>query len=168
VIDAVILLEMANLQANTKGPMVNKDTLVSAGMALLLLLCLAGAAWTVYWSLSFGLAPRPPLSTFQTLVRFLVVMLALLLLRFRGDVTERSALVCAVIAAGSSGLYGLGLNSTGLQVIRLLFHFLAYTLGAVAIIRWFRAKRVPRHTLFSRSKSVARLLLTATLFPGSW
>ena len=79
-------------------------------------------------------------------MRFLVVMLALVLWRFRRDPMERSALACTVIAAGSSGLYGLGLNSTGLQVVRLLFHFLAYSLGAVAIIRWFRAKRVHRHT----------------------
>jgi hypothetical protein len=75
---------------------VNKDTLVAAGMALLLLLCLAGALWTAYWSLRIGLTPRPPLSAFQTLVRFLVVMLALLLWRLRGDLTERSALVCTV------------------------------------------------------------------------
>jgi hypothetical protein len=124
---------------------VNKDTLVAAGMALLLLLCLAGALWTAYWSLRFGLTPRPPLSAFQTLIRFLIVMLALLLWRLRGDLAERSALACTVIAAGSSGLYGLGLNSIALQVVRLLFHFLAYSLGAVAIIRWFRAKRSHRH-----------------------
>jgi hypothetical protein len=74
----------------------------------------------VGWTLSFGLTPRP--------------------------LTERSALACTVIAAGSSGLYGLGLNSTGLQVVRLLFHFLAYSLGAVAIIRSFHAKRVHSHT----------------------
>ena len=128
-----------------KARTVKKDTLVSTGMALLLLLCLAGAFWTAYWTLSFGLTPRPPLSAFQTLVRFLVVMLALLLWRFRRDLTERSALACTVIAAGSSGLYGLGPNSTGLQVVRLLFHFLAYSLGVVAIIRWFRAKRVHGH-----------------------
>jgi hypothetical protein len=77
-------------------------------------------------------------------VRFLVVMLSLVLLVLRRDLTERSALACAVIAAGSSGLYGLGLNSTELQVVRLLFHFLAYSLGAVAIVRWFLAKRVQR------------------------
>ena len=124
---------------------VNKDTLIATGMALLLLLCLAGALWTAYWSLRFGLTPRPPLSAFQTLVRFLVVLLALLLWRLRGDLTERSALACTVIAAGSSGLYGLGLNSIALQVVRLLFHFLAYSLGVVAIIRWFRAKSAHSH-----------------------
>lgn len=125
----------------------NKDTLVSTGMALLLTLCLAGASWTVYWTLSFGLTPRPPLSSFQTFVRFLVVMLVLVLWRFRRDLTERGALACTIIAAGSSGLYGLGLNSTGLQVVRLLFHFLAYSVGGVAIIRWFRAERVHSHTV---------------------
>ncbi len=119
----------------------NKNTLVTAGMILLLCLCLAGSLWTAYWSLRFGLTPRPPLSAFQTFVRFVAVMLALLLWRFRTDLTERSVLACAVIAAGSSALFGLGINSIALQVVRLLFHFLAYSLGVVAIIRWFRARR---------------------------
>jgi len=120
---------------------------MATGMALLLLVCFAGAIWTAYWSLRFGLAPRPPLSALQTLLRFLIVTLALLFWRRRLDLLERSALVCTIIAAGSSGLYGLGLNSITLQVARLLFHFLAYSLGVVAIIRWFRAKRMQSHTL---------------------
>ena len=110
-------------------------------MALLLIFCIAGAGWTAYWSLSFGLAPRPPLSAFQTLVRFVVVALALFLCFRRRDLVERSAFACAVIAAGSSALYGLGINATTLQVARLLFHFLGYSLGAIAITRWFRAQR---------------------------
>ena len=74
----------------------------------------------------------------------MAVTAALLLCWVRRDYLERSALACAVIAAGSSALFGLGLDSTALQVIRLLFHFLAYSLGAVAIIRWFIAKRATR------------------------
>jgi hypothetical protein len=115
-------------------------------MAVLLALCLAGAIWTAYWSWRFGLAPRPRLSAFQTVVRFAAVTAALLLWRWRTHPVERSALACAIVAAGSSGLYGLGLNSTALQVVRLLFHFLGYSLGAIAIIRWFRAKRARRTT----------------------
>jgi len=110
-------------------------------MALLLIFCLTGAVWTAYWSLWFGLAPQPPLSAFQILVRFVVVVLALFLWFQTHDLIARTALACAVIAAGSSALYGLGFNSTTLQVVRLLFHFLGYSLGAVAIIRWFRAGR---------------------------
>jgi hypothetical protein len=124
----------------------NKDVVIAAGMALLLALCLAGAVWTAYWSLSFGLASRPRLSTFQTVVRFVFVFVALLLWRRRTEPVERSALACAIVAAASSGLYGLGLNSIALQVVRLLFHFLGYSLGAIAIIRWFRAKRIERTT----------------------
>ena len=111
-------------------------------MALLLLLCIAGAIWTAYWALRFGLTPRHPLSALQTFARFLVALLALFFLRFHRELTARLSLACAVIAAGSSGLYGLGLNSTELQIVRLLFHFLAYSLGAVAISQWFRAKRL--------------------------
>jgi hypothetical protein len=116
----------------------NKKHFVTVLMALLLLLCLVGALWTAYWSLRFGLAPRPPLSTFQTMLRILVIAVASLLWCQRRDFTERIALTCAIIAAGSSALYGFGLNSTTLQVTRLLFHFLGYSLGLVAIIRWFR------------------------------
>src|SRR5262245_26688631 len=112
-----------------------------AVMGLLLIFCVAGAVWTAYWSLRFGLAPRPPLSAFQTMVRFVVVILALFLWFRTRDFIARSALACAVIAAYSSALYGLGVNSTTLQVVRLLFHFLAYSLGAVAIVCWFHARR---------------------------
>jgi hypothetical protein len=119
----------------------NRQTVLVVGMGLLLLMCAAGAVWTAYWCLRFGLTPRPPLSTFQTGVRFTAIITALLLAWVRTDVLERSALTCAIIAAGSSGLYGLGVNSVTLQVVRLLFHFLAYSLGAVAITRWFQAKR---------------------------
>ncbi len=114
-----------------------KTHFVTTGMALLLLFCIAGALWTAYWSLRFGLAPRPPLSGFQTTLRILAVTLALLLWWRRRDPVERIALACAIIAAGSSALYGFGVNSTTLQVTRLLFHFLGYSLGAVAIVRWF-------------------------------
>lgn len=130
---------MLKTQGNsTRG--VITENLIAAGMALLLIFCLGGALWTAYWSLRFGLAPRPPLSAFQTVVRFVVVILAMFFWWLRRDLIERSALLCAIIAAGSSGLYGLGFNSIALQVVRLLFHFLAYSLGTVAITRWFRTK----------------------------
>ena len=116
-----------------------KRHFVIAAMALLLLFCFAGALWTAYWSLRFGLAPRPPLSAFQTTLRVLVVALALLLWRRRRDLVERIALACAIIAAGSSALYGFGVNSTTLQVTRLLFHFLGYSFGVFSIVRWFRS-----------------------------
>ena len=116
-----------------------KKHLMAVGMALLLLFCIVGALWTAYWSLRFGLAPRPPLSALQTMLRVLIVALALVLCWRRRDFTERIALVCAIIAAGSSALFGFGVNSTALQVTRLLFHFLAYSLGIVAIVRWFRS-----------------------------
>ena len=48
----------------------NKNMVIAAGMAALLVFCLAGALWTAYWSLRFGLAPRPPLSVFQIFYSF--------------------------------------------------------------------------------------------------
>src|ERR1051326_609960 len=94
-----------------------------ATVVLVAIVCCAGAAWTAYWSLRFGLAPRPPLSSLQTAVRFAGAALAIILLLFRRDAMERTTLLCAVVAAGSSALFGLGLRSTTLDVVRLLFHF---------------------------------------------
>ena len=102
---------------------------------VLAVLCTAGAVWTVYWSLKFGLAPRPPLSPVQTAIRFAIVTLAVILLPLRRDSIERTTLVCAVVAAGSSALFGLGFRSTMLDIIRLLFHFFAYSLGIMVSIR---------------------------------
>lgn len=119
----------------------NRQTVLMMVMVVLLVFCVAGAVWTAYWSLRFGLTPRPPLSAFQTSIRFAVVIAALFLAWLRTSLLERTALICAIIAAGSSGLYGLGVNSVTLQVARLLFHFLAYSLGAIAITRWFQVRR---------------------------
>lgn len=115
-----------------------------AVVVFLAVVCAAGAAWTAYWSLRFGLAPRPPLSPLQTAVRFAVVTLAAILLPFRRDSIERTTLLCAVVAAGSSALFGLGFRSTTLDVVRLLFHFLAYALGVVVCVRCLaRLRRGP-------------------------
>ena len=132
----------------------NKHIALALGMGLLLTLCLAGVVWTAYWSLRFGLAPRAPLSTFQTAVRLAAIITALLLAWVRTDVLERSALICAIVAAGSSALYGLGFNSVTLQVVRLLFHFLAYGLGAVAITLWFQAKIRRQQAAGVRSETI--------------
>ena len=106
--------------------------------------CAAGAVWTAYWSLRFGLTPRPPLTPLQTAARFAAVISAVILLPFRRDSVERTTLLCAVVAAGSSALFGLGFRSTTLDTVRLLFHFLAYALGVVVCARWLaRLRRVP-------------------------
>jgi hypothetical protein len=115
---------------------VNKKLIVGTGLALLFPFCVAGAIWTAYWSLRFGLAPRPPLSEFQIVLRLLVVSLAVFFWWRCRDLIERIALSCAIIAAGSSALHGFGMDSTGLRLVRLLFHFLGYSFGAIAIVRW--------------------------------
>ena len=115
---------------------VKRQKLLTAAVMLLAVVCAAGAVWTAYWSLRFGLAPRPPLSPLHTTVRFAVVTLAVILIPFRRDSIERTTLLCAIIAAGSSALFGLGFRSTTLDFTRLLFHFLAYTLGVVVSVRW--------------------------------
>src|SRR5438132_5342050 len=94
---------------------VKRQTLLTAAVVFLAVVCTAGAAWTVYWSLRFGLAPRPPLSPLQTALRFAVVTSAVILLPFRHDSIERTTLFCTVVAAGSSALFGLGFRSTTLD-----------------------------------------------------
>jgi hypothetical protein len=107
-----------------------------AMVVFLAVLCASGAAWTVYWSMRFGLAPRPPLSPRQTALRLAVVVLAAILLPLRRDSIERATLFCAVVAAGASALFGFGFRSTTLDVVRLLFHFFAYALGVMVSVRW--------------------------------
>lgn len=113
-----------------------KRLLLIVLILLLAIFCAAGAVWTAYWSLRFGLAPRPPLSLPQTVLRFAVVTFALILLLFRSDWIERAAFLCAIVAAGSSALFGLRVRSTTLDIIRLLFHFVAYALGFAVSVRW--------------------------------
>lgn len=116
-----------------------KKLLPAAAFLLLALACTWGAAWTAYWSLRFGLTPRPPLTPFHLVVRFVAVAGALCLWPFRRDPLERAALLCTVVAAGSSALFGLGVRSTTVDVARLLFHFLAYSLGALIGVRGLRS-----------------------------
>ena len=88
-----------------KGNSIGKRQMVlMTGVAVVLVLCVAGTGWAAYWSLRSGLTPRPPLSMFETRVRFAAVITALFLAWARQDSMERRALICAVIAAGSSGL----------------------------------------------------------------
>ncbi|MEA2165574.1 MAG: hypothetical protein QOK37_3701 [Thermoanaerobaculia bacterium] len=116
-------------------------TLTTTAVVLLALACAAGAFWTACWSLRFGLTPRPPLPAFQTIVRLIALALGLLLLTFRRDSIERTTYLCAVVAAGASALFGFGLRATALDVIRLLFHFLAYALGLLVSLRWLLRQR---------------------------
>ena len=113
-----------------------KRPLLIVSVLLLAIFCAAGAVWTAYWSLRFGLTPRPPLSLLQTVLRFAVVAFALVLALCRRHWIERTALLCAVVAAGSSALFGLGFRSAILDIIRLLFHFIGYALGFAACVRW--------------------------------
>jgi hypothetical protein len=91
--------------------------------------------WTAYWSLRFGLAPRPPLSTAQITLRIAIATGAAAFWFLRRDRLERLTLICATVAASSSALYGFGYTSPAVRANRLLFHFLGYALGAIAIAR---------------------------------
>ena len=120
---------------------VKRHTIRTAAVVFLAVVCTLGAAWTAYWSLRFGLTPRAPLSPLHTAVRFAAVALAAILLPLRRDSLERATLLCAVIAAGSSALFGLGYRWTTLDGVRLLFHFFAYALGVVLCVRWLARRR---------------------------
>ena len=128
-----------------------KRLLLIVLILLVAILCAVGAVWTAYYSMRFGLTPRPPLSLLQTLVRFSAVAFALILLLYRRDWIERAAFLCAIVAAGSSALFGLGFRSTTLDIVRLLFHFVAYALGFAASVRWLISQaRKPQPSLVVR------------------
>jgi hypothetical protein len=116
--------------------MAKKETIVVATLVVALSVCAIGAAGTAVWTLRFGLfGPRPPLSAFDTVVRFAIVIAAVGLLVARLDLVERVTLVSTAIAAGSSALFGVGIRSPALSAVRLIFHFAAYSMAAVAIMR---------------------------------
>jgi hypothetical protein len=71
---------------------------------------------------------RPPLSMMHTVLRILIVVVALALLYVFHSVLERIALLMVAAAAGSTALYGFGLRSAGLSAFRLLSHLAAYAL----------------------------------------
>jgi hypothetical protein len=73
----------------------------------------------------FGL--RPPLSLLQTVLRIVIVVVALALLSVLRSRLERIALLIGA-AASSTALYGVGLRSAGLSAFRLLSHLAAYAL----------------------------------------
>jgi hypothetical protein len=110
-----------------------KTALVPFGL-LLLLACVAGAILTARSIAIDGFASSPSVSAFQTAVRLAAVLGAGALWRFARGPLTKAALACWVIAAGSSALhYGLGMNSTSLQVVRQLFHLFAYSLSAIVL-----------------------------------
>src|SRR6185503_14045598 len=96
-----------------------KRTAMLAVLALVAVVCAAGAVWTAQWSLRFGLAPRAPLGALQTALRFAIVLSAAILLLWRRDPLERITLCSAIVAAGSSAFFGLGLRSQVNDFVRL-------------------------------------------------
>ena len=74
----------------------------------------------------FGL--RPPPSVLHAALRILIAAAALALLYVFQGLLERTALLVAASAAGSTALYGFGLRSAGLSAFRLLSHLAAYAL----------------------------------------
>jgi CHASE2 domain-containing sensor protein len=113
-----------------------RRAVVSSVLVVALVACIAGAVGTAIWTLRHGLlSERPPLPAWHTAIRVVIVLAAGLLAAVRRDRTERVALVCAVVAAGSSTLFGLGIRAPALFATRLIFHFLAYAIGSVAIGR---------------------------------
>jgi nitrate reductase NapE component len=136
---AVFHLLDVRLTVEEDRTMVKKQRLIVVALGSVLAACAVGAIGTVVWIWRFGLfAPRAPLSAFGTAVRLAFLVSAVALFLARRDAVERVTLVCVVIAAGSSVIWGLGVQSSAVAAVRLIFHELAYSMGAVAIIRIWR------------------------------
>ena len=84
---------------------------------------------------------RPPLPVVQTCVRIAIVIGSLLLVRVFRPALERTVLLTAAAAAGSSALFGFGLRSPALSAFRLLSHLAAFLLAMVACARRVRTPR---------------------------
>jgi hypothetical protein len=78
---------------------------------------------------------RPPLPMAQTILRILIIAVALGLLCVFRSALDRMTLLAAAAAAGSTALYGLGYRSAGLSAFRLLSHLAAYALAMVVASR---------------------------------
>jgi hypothetical protein len=119
---------------------------------ILLLLSTAGTVLTAYSILRDGFMAVQSVSVFQTLVRLTAIAIALSLWRFARTPVEKVALLCWLVAAGSSALhYGLGWNNAGLQVVRSVSHLFAYSVSTAALLRLlvdFRAGHI-RSSAFS-------------------
>ena len=89
---------------------------------------------------------RPPLSSLQTGLRAVLIAGAIVLLKTFRHPLERSALVMAIAAAGSSFLYGMGMRSPALSAFRLISHLVMYLLVAIAAGRLVRASTSTRST----------------------
>jgi hypothetical protein len=113
-----------------------KQTLLAVTVVFLAVICAAGAAWTLIGRCDSAWHLARHFRLFRQLSDFAGVTVAAIILPFRRDSIERTTLLCAVVAAGSSAVFGLGFRSTTLDVVRLLFHFLTYTLGIMVCVRW--------------------------------
>jgi hypothetical protein len=105
-------------------------------------------AQTCVYILQNGLvAARPELSISQTMLRIALGAGAMAFLFVRRRPIERTALVMAIVAAGSSTLFGFGLRSPLLAAVRVLSHLVLYALFAIVAWRVLVAMRREAATL---------------------
>ena len=94
---------------------------------------------------------RPPLPVAQTVLRILIIAIALGLLCVFRNAVDRMTLLVVAAAAGSTALYGLGYRSAGLSAFRLLSHLAAYALAMVVASRKVAAAR--RELILARANA---------------
>jgi len=97
---------------------------------------------------------RTPLPVAQTVVRILMIAVALGLLCVFRSALDRVALLVVAAAAGSTALYGFGYRSAGLSAFRLLSHLAAYALVMVIASWKVAAKR--RELMLARANAESR------------
>jgi len=101
----------------------------------------------------FGLfGARPPIPVTQTVLRIVIIAVALGLLYFFRSVLDRMMLLVVAAAAGSTALYGLGYRSASLSAFRFLSHLAAYALLMVVASRWVAVAR--RELILARANVV--------------
>ena len=125
----------ASVAGRSNWVTVQPHWLISGGWLAVLVVALFLTVQTALSILQSGLvANRPALSLLQTAWRVALGAGAAGFLLVRRDPIERAALLIAVVAAGSSVLFGFGLRSPWLSAVRLLSHLTLYALAA--IVAW--------------------------------
>ena len=122
------------------------NLVVGIGWLVVFLVAVLLTAQTTVYILQNGLVTaRPDLSAGQTMLRVALAAGATAFLFVRRRAIERSALITAIVSAGSSTLFGFGMRSSLLAAVRVLAHLVLWVLAAIVAWQVMMAMRRETH-----------------------
>jgi hypothetical protein len=121
---------------------------VGIGWLVVFLVAVLLTAQTIVYILQNGVvAVRPDLSAGQTVLRVALGAGATAFLFVRRRPIERTGLFMAIVAAGSSALFGFGMRSPLLAAVRVLSHLVLWVLAAIVAWQVLTAMQREAHRL---------------------